>query len=636
MERVEELERAIRRHNKLYWLENNPEIPDTLYDQLVEELREIDPRNPVLQEIGAGADSRGKVSHLRPMLSLKKCYDLVDLEAWMKKTSTALVVSPKVDGLALSLRYDHRGHLSTAVTRGDGRKGDDVTQNVIRVSGVPVKIFLEATPVEIRGEVYMPISSFEDLNKKGGKTLANPRNAAAGALKRKNPLETAELGLQFVAYDLLGYSVPTETAKMMILGDLDFDTPPWRHIKADNAMLQWAVDYFSEQAEKLDYETDGIVFKVDRVERQYELGSTSHHPRYMVAWKFRSEGEESVLRDVIWQVSRTGSINPVAVIDDVELEGAVVNRVSLHNLSIIDDLGIGIGSTVIVSRRGGVIPHIERGDKGEREIEPPDHCPGCGSHTYEEGDFLHAHHSIICHPMTVSQFVYFASNLGLKGIGEKHISTLVELGYLRPMLFSDLFVLAEEKLAEAMGEKNAMKLNQKRKRLINRVDEVDVLTALGIPLVGRTVAEKVIKAVGGIRQLVEVAEEVLMEIEGIGPEIAASIHEYCKSWKSNILFLFSILKPVGMTSKGKLNGQVFLFTGKLQRYTRSEAEDFVKKLGGSVSKSMTKSVTCVVTSDELAEDPSKGTSSKIVKARETGVEIIGETEFVKRCVRDAS
>ena len=623
---IEKLEKEIRRHNRLYWIENAPVIADEEYDRMVEDLRAQDPNNPVLSEIGAGKDAQGKIAHPTPMLSLDKCYNMEDLLKWMKKAGGMVTVTHKVDGLAAAIRYDRRGDLAVAATRGDGRRGDDITANVTRVAGVPVRIDGTTFPVEIRGEVYMPLETFAAFEGE----FANPRNLAAGALKHKDPEETAKYGLHFVAYDLLGTDLQTEMNKLEVLNDWEFQTPPVSVATSADELAK-AVSVYTETAKKLDYETDGIVFKVNRVSYQAEMGSTGHHPRYSIAWKFQGESGKSVLREVVWQVSRSGTINPVAVIDPVELSGVTVTRASLHNLAIMDTINTKIGAEVDVTRRGGVIPHIEMCYGGDGEVEPPDCCPSCGGFAYEEGDFLQADHKPECRPVAVGRFLHFLKRVGMKGLGEKHVDKLLELGYIRAHMLMDILVVSVSRLGDVVGAKTALKLDKRRDALVGNVEEAYLLAAFGIPLVGRTVSEKILPAVGGFKKMLECELEDFMKIDGIGLSIADSLYGHIQNHKAEMELMRAKLKPKGVVVEGKFGGEVFLFTGKLEGMKRNEAAKLVKEMGGSVASSASKKVTYVVTNASGVAGKSR--SSKMKKAKELGLKVIGEKEFLAMCVQ---
>ncbi|HEY1099398.1 MAG TPA: hypothetical protein VGF99_10730, partial [Myxococcota bacterium] len=359
---VAALEAQVRHHNAKYWDDNDPEIDDPTFDALLEVLRDKAPTSKALLELGAtkkvGKAGFDDVVHSRPMLSLEKCYDDDTLLKWASTFKGAAMVTPKIDGLACALRYDSNGRLVSAGTRGDGRTGDDITINVRGIKDVPRAVALPAGAVdgiEVRGEVYMSLSRFKAhyANDK-----ANPRNLAAGAIKTRDPKESAAYGLSFFAYDLLDAGCASEQEKRSTLTALGFKIPEGRVVDDHDALPQAFLD-FVEVCKGLDLETDGVVMKADLVTEQDRLGATAHHPRGALAYKFQGEKAHSVVRDIEWGVARTGVVSPVAIVEPVFVSGVTVTRVSLHNAGYAQKLGIGVGARVEVVRRGGVIPHID-------------------------------------------------------------------------------------------------------------------------------------------------------------------------------------------------------------------------------------------------------------------------------------
>ena len=400
-----ELEEAVQYHNKKYWIDNAPEIPDPDFDKLVEALREAAPDSDVLDAIGpAGAaayadldgDDLPKIHHDPPMLSLDKCYDEETLLKWFDKFEGDCVVSPKIDGVAVTIKYDEHGQLYLGATRGNGLEGDVITDNVREIVDVPTAIDPEVGPLEVRGEAYMPRDVFEE---EFSAEYMSPRNLTAGALKRKDSSTTADYSIHFFCYDVVGQNFASEMDKLAFVKAQGLSPVPTD--KVAHTDLQQTYERMAAERNTWNYETDGIVYKVNDTATQNEMGRTAHHPRFALAYKFQGESGQSTLRAVEWNVSRTGTINPVGIVDPVELSGAKVTRVSLHNLAIMENLGgddgLRIGATVMMMRRGGVIPNMEAViEPGDDPVEIPTECPICGAETYREGDFLHADHTDAC------------------------------------------------------------------------------------------------------------------------------------------------------------------------------------------------------------------------------------------------
>jgi DNA ligase (NAD+) len=381
--KIADLEREVRRHNRLYFIEHKPEISDQEFDRLVEELRRRKPGSKVLGEIGSDVTGRfKKVRHETLMLSLDKAYDLKTMEDWAEKFEGDIIVSPKIDGCAMSIRYDGNGKLSLAATRGNGAVGEDVTANVGFIKDIPQKIGLKN--VEVRGEAYMRLSVFARYRAE----FANPRNLTAGAIKQKDPKKTGEYDLSFWAYDLLGAGAKNEAEKRRLLKDNGF--PVIESKLMERGDIQSVFEEYLKRRAKFDFEMDGVVYKANDCSEQERLGVTAHHPRYGIAYKFQGDSGITTLKDVEWSVARTGVITPVGIVEPVELSGAMVSRVSLHNVGLMKKLGLSRGAKVMMTRRGGVIPNLESVvEPGRGMIEEPSECPSCGAKVELRDDFLY-------------------------------------------------------------------------------------------------------------------------------------------------------------------------------------------------------------------------------------------------------
>ncbi|MBN1283349.1 MAG: NAD-dependent DNA ligase LigA [Proteobacteria bacterium] len=626
------LEAEVRRHNRLYFADHAPEIPDSEFDRLVEVLRSKAPDSPALTELTSDVTATGaKVSHEIPMLSLDKCYDEESIIDWASKFEGQAIVSPKIDGVALSIKYGRDGNLVRAATRGDGTEGEDVTANVRMIKSVPKRIGALAKRgrdgVEVRGEAYMPLSVFARYRGE----FSNPRNLAAGAVKQKDPRKTADYGLSFFAYDLLGAGARTEQEKLKWLAAEGFEELERKTVGPDG--MQAAYDHFFSRRNGYDFETDGVVFKADRVDEQERLGSTAHHPRYAIAYKFQGDSGVTTLREVEWSVSRTGAITPVAIVEPVELSGAMVSRASMHNLGIVRKLageGLGIGARVVMMRRGGVIPHLETVEKpGAGGIEIPKACPSCGSPVREEEDFLYCTNAKSCVRAKIAELGHFVKTVGIDGFGEKLLEKLYESGEVTDP--ADFYGLEAGDLLEfdRMGETLAAKLvrNVQAKR---RIPLAVFLQSLGIRELGRHAA-KMLEGFGSLERVLSLTEEDLSEVKGVGDVIAREVVQGLKKRRrlvDRLLRHVEIAAPEQAKGGGLLDGKSFLFTGKLLAMERSDAQGLVEEHGGEAADSVNNRLDYLVVGD------GGGAGSKLAKAKKLAekggkVKIIGEKEFMR-------
>jgi DNA ligase (NAD+) len=646
---VEELEKALQYHNAKYWVENAPEISDPEFDKLVEALRAKAPDSAVLDAIGAagaGLDDGEelgdgvRVRHEHPMLSLDKCYDEAALKKWFDKFDGDAVVSPKVDGCAISIKYDADGKLVIGATRGNGTIGELITDNIKHIENIPHQV--PHGGIEVRGEAYMPISVFK--TRYAGQ-YANPRNLAAGALKQKDAAKTGAYSLRFFAYDVIGHTLDSESAKNEFLKSIGFE--PVDTLLTPHAQLQEAYDNILTIRASLDYETDGVVYKANSLAEQQRMGLTSHHPRYAIAYKFQGDYGQSVLRDVIWSVSRTGTINPVGIVDPVELSGASVTRVSLHNLAIMDTLGgesgLMLDSEVLMVRRGGVIPHLEKIVKaGERPVVLPANCPFCQAVTYRKGDFLMADHGAGCQTMKVRQLEHYTKTIEMKGFGLGVLERIFEADLVTEI--ADFYTLTADDLLtlDRVGKKLAEKL----------IEQIDAsralpaelfLQALGIHELGRHVSKILATRYDSIDAILAMTEEELAAIHTIGAVIAKHVTEGLAARKDEIEALLKhiVLSFGGAGSTpsaggpGAFSGKKVLFTGAMVSMPRTDAIKQVEAQGGTSPSSVVKDLDFLVIGDEDLERYNTGwRSSKLKKAEQfigegAAMRIIGETEFLQ-------
>jgi DNA ligase (NAD+) len=633
---VPELEALVRHHNHLYWDRNAPEIPDTEFDRLVRRLTELAPGSPVLSEMGPSgqidAERYGTpVRHKAPMLSLEKCYGDDELREWTEGFEGKVLVSPKFDGIACSLRYDEKGDLVLAATRGDGQVGDDITANARAVKDIPRKIDVGGREVEIRGEVFMRLSVFARYKDR----FANPRNLTAGAIKQKDPKKSAAYELSFGAYELFGTDLPTEHAKLDLLTKLGFDPIERKVVEKDEAVAAYR-DLASRRAE-LDFEIDGVVLKVDRVDEQRRLGATSHHPRYAIAYKFQGDAGTTKLRQVEWSVARTGAITPVALIDPVMLSGAMVGRASLHHPGYIKKLGLALNAEVLVTRRGGVIPNVEHVVKpGDVPIPLPETCPSCGSPVHAEGDFLLCDRPHECRAALMGQIGHFLAVTGIEGFGDRMLGELYDRKLVRTA--ADLYRLSVDQLLpiERVGDKLA-------KKLVANVDAhrtlplETFLRALGIDELGKHVSKILVAEFHTLDRVLAVTPEELAAIHSIGEIIARTVTEGLAKARDRIeelrrhVTLEEGPREAAPNAGGPFAGLSFVFTGKMATLKREDAQERVRSLGGTTPDAVTKATSYLVVGDDKSEGKKSSkekTADKLV-AQGGKLKIISESDFLR-------
>jgi DNA ligase (NAD+) len=644
----DELAEVIRFHNERYWQADAPVIPDQDYDQLVERLRRSDPLHPALSELGAGAapSTGDKVSHDPPMLSLGKCYSEQELHKWAKAYDGLLVASPKIDGAACSIRYSDEGRLLVAGTRGDGGRGENITHNVIGVPNVPTQLpsalMAARGACEVRGEVFMSLSNFAAVSE----LFANPRNVAAGSLKAKEQGAVAADQLSFFAYDLLGWELGTEKEKHALLVALGF-TPAPMHV-CDVGGAQAVYDAILATRDAADYEMDGVVFKIDDFAEQGRRGFTAHHPRWALAYKFQGDSGQSTLLEVLWSVSRTGTITPVAIVEPVELSGAMVTRATLHNLSNVKSLELKLGDTLLMTRRGGVIPHVE-GTKGGGSvaIEHPAACPECGSSTEIrssmrrvagediETSTLHCSAPNECPAVLRGILGHYTKVLEIDGFGDKIIDMLLARRLVKDP--AGLYTLTVDDLRQLprLGQTSAENLLAKVQSA-RRVELATFLVALGIDTLGKHAAG-LIASRWTLAELRTLNESELAELHSLGDITAQRIVHGLADLAPMIDRLLDHIVVFTLSTEASddalMAGQTVIFTGALQRMTRRDAQQLVTRLGGKAGSSVTKDTTLIVVGGDglSAAKP----SSKLKKAHKLiaggqALELISEDDFLAR------
>ena len=658
--RAQELREELRHHEYRYHVLDDPEISDVAFDRKMAELKAIETQFPELltadsptQRVG-GTPRKGfeTQTHTPAMLSLDNTYSYDDLREFDRRVHELAgrervdyVAEHKFDGLSISLQYED-GVLVRAVTRGDGVTGEDVTPNVRTIRSVPLRVNAKALPTpklrqkfEVRGEIVMSHKAFEDLNRQqeeqGGKRFANPRNAAAGAVRMLDSSITASRKLDFYAYYLLaGGRVPfrLHSESLEALKRMQFrSSPDWKICHTFEELTRYC-DVWDTKRESLPYEIDGIVVKVNEIPLQDELGFTAKAPRWAVAYKYPARQETTIVNDVIFQVGRTGAITPVAVLEPVILGGATVSRSTLHNMDEVERLGLHIGDTVIVERAGEVIPHVVKvvkEGKERRAIRVPEKCPECGSRIHKDPEGV-AYRCVnaACPAKRKESLLHFAGRhaMNIDGLGEKIVDQLVEKGMVKDI--ADVYHLELEPLAalERMAEKSAQ----------NLLDEIEaskknslarLVYALGIRFVGERTGQLLAEHFSSLEKIAEAVEEELTAVHEVGPKVAASIAEFFSEPANRKLVERLRKAGLNLTEKraapksARLVGKTFAFTGGLVRRSREEAGEMVKQHGGTVTSSVSKKTDYVV----VGSDP----GSKYDKAKELGVTILDEREFEK-------
>lgn len=657
--RVKQLHNILEYHITRYYQLDAPEISDAEYDQLFRELTELEARYPELvttesptQRVGGAPAGRFKsVVHRVPMLSLDNAFNgeeiRTKLDTRVKKelgladsSSVSYLCEPKMDGLAVELVYE-RGSLAVASTRGDGVTGEDVTQNIRTLRGLPLRLTGEGVPelLEVRGEVYLALEAFQKINsareENGDPPFANPRNAAAGSLRQLDSRITAGRPLSFFCYapgTVVGAAFASQQEFLAAVSGWGLPVNPLaRRVES----VDGAIAYYHEmlvQRESLPYEIDGTVVKVDSFQLQRELGEKSRSPVWAIACKFPPRQAETQLEDIILSVGRTGVITPVAKLSPVDISGVTVSRATLHNWDEVAAKDIRIGDTVVVERAGDVIPAVvrvvlERRNGSERTLSPPESCPECGSAVVRIADEVALRcMGISCPPQIRESLKHFASRgaMDIEGLGDKVVEQLLSLGLVHTV--ADLYSLTKDDFMrfERMGDKLAAKLLAALEKS-KTCDLSRYIFALGIRHVGERTAKALTQAFGSIENLEKASLEELTSIRDIGATVAISIVTFFSN-PDNLAVLSQLrelgVKPaaVAKTVGGRLSGKNFVFTGTLTRFSRDYARKLVEDQGGNVVGSVSKKTDYVVAGDEAG--------SKLIKARELGVSVLGEEEFL--------
>ena len=658
-DKVAELRDEIDRHDHLYYVKASPEVSDTEFDALMRKLREIEaehpefvtPESPTQRVGGAPAEGFDEVTHRLPMLSLGNAFDADELTAWHTRVADQLEVAEfdmvcelKFDGLAVSLTYQN-GVLTRGATRGNGLVGEDVTSNLRTIKSIPLRLSGASAPdlLEVRGEVIFPKSRFEEFNRlreaQGLPTYVNPRNTASGSLRQLDPRLTAERPLDIFIYSV-GYheagDVPdSQCDTLNFLGELGFKVNDHnRTFSTVREVLDW-YERWRDDFHDLDYGCDGLVVKVNRFDYQRHLGDVGREPRWAIAYKFPAEQAITLLRDVKFNVGRTGTMNPYAVLAPVHVSGVTVRQATLHNEDYIRTKGLRKGDWVVVERAGEVIPQVvrsltERRGCSDEEVHMPGKCPSCEEPVVRrEGEAMSYCTNASCPAQLVRRIEHFVSRgaMDIEGLGIKQGEALIDAGLLEDV--ADIFTLSEHRdnliEMERMAEKSVGNLlaaiDKSRGQSLARV-----LVALGIPFVGGEVAAVLARRLGTMDAIRCASQDDLVAINTIGPKIADSVHDYFRQ-DSNAVVVDKLQRAgVNMTeevapSSGEkpLDGLRFVVTGRLTNYSRSEIQDRIKDLGGAVSNSLSKRTNYLVSGE--------GGGSKLADAEKLEVDVLTEDRF---------
>lgn len=652
------LRTAIEQHNYRYYVLDDPSIPDAEYDRLMRELQALETQHPELirpdsptQRVGAAPMAGfAQVEHSVPMLSLDNAFSQEELENFDRRIREHLELEqiqysaePKLDGLAVSIRYE-QGLLVRGATRGDGLRGEDISHNIRTIHAIPLRLQGDDVPtlIEVRGEVFMPKAGFEKLNasarKKGEKTFANPRNAAAGSLRQLDPKITAKRPLSLFCYGIgeqQGWDLPATYGEMLAqLRDWGLPTcPEWQSVEGAAGCINY-YQHILAKRDELPYEIDGVVYKVQRFDQQRDLGAVSRAPRWAIAHKFPALEQLTKVLNIEIQVGRTGALTPVARLEPVAVAGVTVTNATLHNMDEIQRKDVRIGDTVIVRRAGDVIPEVVRVVLEQRPADAtlftmPEHCPVCGSDVVQEQAVYRCSGGLYCSAQRKQALRHFASRraMDIDGLGDKIVDQLVEQHIVHSP--ADLYRLDVPTLAalERMGEKSAENLVTALERS-KQTTLARFLYALGIREVGESSAQTLAGYFGSLEQLMNATQEQLQQVPDIGPVSAAYIEAFFK--QSHNRKVIAELQALGVqwteqqglsAAAQTLSGQTFVITGTLDSMSRDEAKAKLQALGAKVSGSVSKKTHYLVAGANAG--------SKLTKAEELGVKVLDEAALLE-------
>lgn len=663
--KIEKMREDILKYNQYYYTNNESLISDVEYDNLIKELKELEEEYPQFKNVESPTEKVGatnlreskfqKVTHKKPMLSLSNTYNEGEIGDFIERVRKLIpedkelkyALELKLDGLSISVQYE-KGKLVRGVTRGDGAIGEDVTENIMEIATIPHEL-PEPLDLEVRGEIVLPLSNFLKLNEKrmeaGEEVFANPRNAASGTLRQIDSSIIKERGLDSYFYFLVDaekYGVKTHSESIKFLEKLGFKITGVCEVLESASKLKKRIDYWEKEKENLDYETDGMVIKVDELELWNILGNTTKSPRWAIAYKFPAKQVTTTMLGVTWQVGRTGKVTPVAELEEVLLSGSKVKRASLHNFHEIERKDIRIGDKVFIEKAAEIIPQVVKSikefrDGSEIQIVEPTECPVCQSPVArEEGQVDIKCTNPNCPGKIKGRIEYFVSRdaMNISGFGSKMVEKMLELGFIKNA--GDIYNLKshEEELVkiEKMGKRSVEKLLESIKESKKR-DYSKVLYALGIPFIGKYSGKLLANASGNIDKLMNMSVEELMEIDGVGDKGAKAVYDFFRD--SENIQLIEVLRGYGLqfaqevkeeqSSEERIfEGKTFLFTGTLKNFKREEIKEEIEKLGGKNLSAVSKNLDYLIIGEKAG--------SKLKKAQELGtVKILTEDEFLEIC-----
>lgn len=664
-QKIENMRADILKYNQYYYTNNESLISDVEYDNLIKELKDLEDKYPQFKTMESPTERVGatnlretkfqKVTHKKPMLSLSNTYNEEEIGDFIERIRKLIpedkelkyALELKLDGLSISIQYE-KGKLVKGVTRGDGAIGEDVTENIMQIATIPHKLS-EPLDLEVRGEIVLPISNFVKLNEKrmeaGEEVFANPRNAASGTLRQIDSTIIKERGLDSYFYFLVDadkYGVKTHSESIKFLEKLGFKTTGVCEVLETASKLKKRIDYWEKAKENLDYETDGMVIKVDELELWNILGNTTKSPRWAIAYKFPAKQVTTTMLGVTWQVGRTGKVTPVAELEEVLLSGSKVKRASLHNFHEIERKDIRIGDKVFIEKAAEIIPQVVKSikefrDGSEQKIVEPTECPVCQSPVArEDGQVDIKCTNPNCPGKIKGRIEYFVSRdaMNISGFGSKMVEKMLELGFIKNA--GDIYNLKshEEELVkiEKMGKRSVEKLLDSIEESKKR-DYSKVLYALGIPFIGKYSGKLLANASGNIDKLMSMSVEELIQIDGVGDKGAKAVYDFFKD-KEN-LELIEVLREYGLQFAQEIKetqneedkifeGKTFLFTGTLKNFKREEIKEEIEKLGGKNLSAVSKNLDYLIIGEKAG--------SKLKKAQELGtVKILTEDEFLEIC-----
>ncbi|WP_294725689.1 NAD-dependent DNA ligase LigA [uncultured Fusobacterium sp.] len=663
--KIEKMREDILKYNQYYYTNNESLISDVEYDNLIKELKELEEQYPQFKNVESPTEKVGatnlreskfqKVTHKKPMLSLSNTYNEGEIGDFIERVRKLIpedkelkyALELKLDGLSISVQYE-KGKLVRGVTRGDGAIGEDVTENIMEIATIPHEL-PEPLDLEVRGEIVLPLSNFLKLNERrmeaGEEVFANPRNAASGTLRQIDSSIIKERGLDSYFYFLVDaekYGVKTHSESIKFLEKLGFKTTGVCEVLESASKLKKRIDYWEKEKENLDYETDGMVIKVDELELWNILGNTTKSPRWAIAYKFPAKQVTTTMLGVTWQVGRTGKVTPVAELEEVLLSGSKVKRASLHNFHEIERKDIRIGDKVFIEKAAEIIPQVVKSikefrDGSEIQIIEPTECPVCQSPVArEEGQVDIKCTNPNCPGKIKGRIEYFVSRdaMNISGFGSKMVEKMLELGFIKNA--GDIYNLKshEEELVkiEKMGKRSVEKLLESIEESKKR-DYSKVLYALGIPFIGKYSGKLLANASGNIDKLMNMSVEELIEIDGVGDKGAKAVYDFFRD--SENIQLIEVLRGYGLqfaqevkeeqSSEERIfEGKTFLFTGTLKNFKREEIKEEIEKLGGKNLSAVSKNLDYLIIGEKAG--------SKLKKAQELGtVKILTEDEFLKIC-----